>query len=1194
MQGARCFIVCCITFLAVITAGASSAVTHDQASEPHEFELTLSEKEWLSHHPVIRVRISPGYPPFEFYENGTFQGIEVDYLTIIGRRLGVEFRPVFAEITWAEALDRFRDRDGVDMILGITHTAEREEFAVFTDDYVSFPQVVFSRKDSPFISGVKDLDGMKVAMERGYVMRDWLSRDVPGIRFVDVDRSGEALDAVATGQADAYVGSLAVGSYFIEKKGLVSLKVAAPTPYGVDAMAMAIRKDWPELALLINRALRSMSEDDHRAIRTRWLSLRYEHGLNVRDVVTWTVTIIVAAMFWIIPLRVMVKRRTTELQKEVQQRREGEQKLRLILDNAPYAVYALSHEGKGLYINKSAEKMVGYTTKELLSMHFLDLVHPDDHAMLLKIREARIAERPAESTYIIRVFDKAGSVLWVENHVIALSWEGNPATLNFIQDITERKRAEEELRESETFRKRVFESSRIPIIVMEAASYKYIDCNPAAVDIYRFTSRTETLGKTPMDVSAPIQYDGTPSPEKARYYVEKALAENTVVFEWRHQRPDGEIWDAEVHLMSFLSGESQLLQFTLQDITARKKAEEELAKSEERFRTAFSTNPDAIIISRINDGVMIDVNQGFTNVTGYTREDVLNRDGSDLGIWAVPEDRRRFVEQLKASGTVNNLETQFRRKDGNIIYGSVTARVIMLDNAPHALSIGKDITERIRTEEALRERDELYRGFFWTALDAIFIISAEERLIDFNEAMEKLLGYSRDELLTLGGSQKNRISSLYADPGQVTQALVQFNETGYLKEYPVEMKRRDGARIDALLTMTALKTPNGTIKARVGTIRDVTEKKRAEEERERLIADIRTALGEVSRSQKEWQDTFDNITEMISIHDTDFNIIRANRAFSENLGLSPDEVLNRKCYELMHHGATAPVAGCPHIRSLENRIPVTEELYDEHNSKTLRVTTYPYFSPEGTIIGTIHIARDVTEEKEREMQLIMTERLASLGQMASGIAHEINNPLASVMMCAEMLMTRVVRDTYDHAQFEKYLKTIDEEVQRCRDITINMLSFARQSATEKQDIDVHLLLDKAIDLVGFQGRLKNVEVVKQYGARVLVKGNEGELRQVFLTLVVNALDAMKNTGTLKIETGRQGNDCLVRVSDTGPGIPPEIRQKIFQPFFTTKVESGGTGLGLSIAYRIISNHRGSIDVNSDSGTGAAFTVSLPC
>ena len=150
------------------------------------------------------------------------------------------------------------------------------------------------------------------------------------------------------------------------------------------------------------------------------------------------------------------------------------------------------------------------------------------------------------------------------------------------------------LQESEAFRKRVFESSPIAIVIMDAATFRFIDCNRAAVEVYGFASREDTLGKTPQEVSAPVQYDGTPSAEKARLYIAEAQAQGSVVFEWRHQRANGGIWDAEVHLMSFQSGQHRLLQFTLQDITERKGAAQALQASEERYRQIARCVPDLI------------------------------------------------------------------------------------------------------------------------------------------------------------------------------------------------------------------------------------------------------------------------------------------------------------------------------------------------------------------------------------------------------------------------------------------------------------------------------------------------------------------------------------------------------------------------------------------------------------------------
>jgi len=208
--------------------------------------------------------------------------------------------------------------------------------------------------------------------------------------------------------------------------------------------------------------------------------------------------------------------------------------------------------------------------------------------------------------------------------------------------------------------------------------------------------------------------------------------------------------------------------------------------------------------------------------------------------------------------------------------------------------------------------------------------------------------------------------------------------------------------------------------------------------------------------------------------------------------------------------------------------------------------------------------------------------------------------LATIAACAEGLLNSIKRGLISTGLLENYLKIIDEEVQRCKGITTSMLSFVRKTAYEKKDVDLNHILDKTLELIGFQGRLKDVEVIKQYSGQLIVRGSEGELKQVFLVIVSNALDAMEDKGSLKFVTGAIPPDSMakettaeVRISDTGPGIPPELTAKVFDPFFTTKVEKGGTGLGLSIAHKIIKDHRGSILVTSERGKGCMFTITLP-
>lgn len=364
-----------LAVVAMIILFVSVAFAAETSISPEStLQLTDKERLWLRAHPVVKVRISPIYPPFEFYKNGRYQGLAVDYLDLVSQRLGIRFEPADVSLTWSESLNQLRKREGVDLVLMITRTAEREQDFEFTRNYISFPLVIFSRKDGRFVSGIQDLHNGKTVVEKGYIYSEWLKRDVPGIKLIEAENSIKALKAVSSGSADYWVANLAMGSYFIETEGLVNMKVAAPTPYGQDDLAMAARKDWPELALLITRVLDSVTEDEALVIRNRWLSVRYDHGLRIRDVVVWILSVTVIAVLFIVQLRRQVKSRTEHLEREIVERRQVEEALEIsrsryqsLVDNLPIGVnlmdlnyrIIMSNETMGRWFSKDQNLMVG-------------------------------------------------------------------------------------------------------------------------------------------------------------------------------------------------------------------------------------------------------------------------------------------------------------------------------------------------------------------------------------------------------------------------------------------------------------------------------------------------------------------------------------------------------------------------------------------------------------------------------------------------------------------------------------------------------------------------------------------------------------------------------------------------------------------------------------------------------------------
>jgi two-component system NtrC family sensor kinase len=269
------------------------------------------------------------------------------------------------------------------------------------------------------------------------------------------------------------------------------------------------------------------------------------------------------------------------------------------------------------------------------------------------------------------------------------------------------------------------------------------------------------------------------------------------------------------------------------------------------------------------------------------------------------------------------------------------------------------------------------------------------------------------------------------------------------------------------------------------------------------------------------------------------------------------------------------------------------------DSRYFRVSKIPMRLDEVRITHVITIAEDVTEWRRAQQRLAQTEKLAAVGQLAAGVMHEINNPLATILACAEALSHRAEDLTGPaRAGFEEYLKIIDAEVQRCRRIVDGLLDLSRPKTGEKQRVDVNQLIEQTLFLLKHHDRFKRITVQRQLSLGLpTVMVDPERLIQGFMSLMLNAMDAMNSRGVLTVRSsrspGRGADEVLVEFIDTGIGIRKEELSKIFEPFYTTKPQGRGTGLGLSICYGIVADHRGRIEVESQVGVGSNFKVYLP-
>jgi signal transduction histidine kinase len=235
----------------------------------------------------------------------------------------------------------------------------------------------------------------------------------------------------------------------------------------------------------------------------------------------------------------------------------------------------------------------------------------------------------------------------------------------------------------------------------------------------------------------------------------------------------------------------------------------------------------------------------------------------------------------------------------------------------------------------------------------------------------------------------------------------------------------------------------------------------------------------------------------------------------------------------------------------------------------------------------------VQQLKESQEQLIQAEKLTSLGQMAASIAHEINNPLAGVLVYTQLLSKKVAGDTLKEEEALDYLSKMESEVSRCSRIIRNLLDFARQTEPTLRLVDIHQVIEQVLAMVGHQAQLQNVEVVKDFSPSLpKVMADFDQLQQIFTNLTLNAIQAMPDGGRLTIHSSVVDGEVMIDVQDTGCGISKENMGKLFTPFFTTKAKGKGVGLGLAVVHGIIERHKGRIKVQSEVGKGTTFSVYL--
>jgi PAS domain S-box-containing protein len=490
------------------------------------------------------------------------------------------------------------------------------------------------------------------------------------------------------------------------------------------------------------------------------------------------------------------------------------------------------------------------------------------------------------------------------------------------------------------------------------------------------------------------------------------------------------------------------------------------------------------------------------------------------------------------------------------------------EEEPRTIHVLKDITDR-------QELERRYRELFDNIQEGLFFCTPEGRFLEVNQALVRMLGYDSDEELL----RVNLFDQLCLQPDRRRSCLEEVEKKGILRNHEEVVRRKDGTIVHTLQNLLAVRDAHGNIVQYRGLMLDITEQKMFQVQ--------------LQRERDFNKNILNNTQSMILVLDTAGLVSYANQRCWE-AGYSEENLLGRPLVELV------PSAGRPLFAEALGRalngapvdnleVPVRR---DDGRAGQFSVSLCPMRDEQANINSIVVVMTDITDAADLQAKLMHTEKMAAVGQLVSGVAHEVNNPLAAILGFTDLLLENP--DLPDAAKEE--LRVILQEAQRTKVIVQNLLSFARQMPAQREPVQVNLILQQTLKLRTYDFSNQSIDVIARLDESLpLVIGDAHQLQQVFLNILNNAFDAVQETrqrARIEIESSRN-NDCIeVRFRDNGPGISHPDR--IFEPFFTTKEVGKGTGLGLSICYGIVRAHHGEVSChNNPDGAGCTFVVRLP-
>jgi PAS domain S-box-containing protein len=843
------------------------------------------------------------------------------------------------------------------------------------------------------------------------------------------------------------------------------------------------------------------------------------------------------------------------------------------MDRSQDAVFGINESGQFMFVNSAACLALGYDQPTLLGLSVWDVdpqVRPETWVDRWRNLQERGANR--EETFHLH---RDGRLIPVEIRSGFVHLEGRSLVFTHARDITERKSADSALRLSEEKFSKAFLASPDAININRLDG-TYVDINEAFTLMSGYT-REDVMGQTPLGLGL----WANPSDRDRAMSLLKASGHFSGL-EIPFRMKDGSI---RTGLLSgtiiLVDGQPCMLSIT-RDISERKAIENALRASEDKFSRAFHASPDAIILSRIDTGTYLDVNQGFERIVGWTREEAVGKSSLELNIWGNPKDREKAISIIKDRGEFSGLECPFRTKDGHLLIGQMSGKVIEIEGQPCLLSVTRDISNQKAGEEALRKAELRLRTVLANSQAVIYQLDSDGRFTLSEGLGLANLGLVPGQMVGLNALE------VYRDQ-PIILAEFQAALAGHASR---QLVQQQGRTFDNLLTPVL--DDQGRLESVIGIATDVTERQEAEEA---LMAERGLFVGGPVmvfqwRAEPGWPVEYasPNVQAILgySVADLVGGALRfEDLIHPEDLLRLQEEITERETKGIFHY-------------EQQYRLRRANGEYHWFYDFTAAAEAGP--QPK-RFLGYL---LDITDRHRSEEALRHAQKLESLGILAGGIAHDFNNLLTVVL--GNLNLAQMSLDDKDPAH--PFLRKTEAAVLRATELTRQMLAYSGRGAFQVEPRNLNGIVKDVTHLL-------EVSISKKVGlqfelAQVLpaINGDGAQIQQVVMNLVTNASDAIGDLeGTIRLRTRAvdldpaqvqmdfsatplvPGKFVVLEVEDTGSGMTAEVKARIFDPFFTTKAR--GRGLGLSAMLGILRGHGGGLQITSEPGRGSIFRLYFP-